>query len=66
MRAVKRLRNRRGQSVVEYLVVAAAVIAVILGIRGAFSSQLTDIAEDSVDKVERSANRWNAVAPEGM
>jgi len=64
MRTVKRLRNRRGQSVVEYLVVVAAVIAVILGVQASFSGSIQQIADDSQQKVQDQADAWANSAPE--
>jgi len=52
--------------VVEYLVVAAAVIAVIIGIRGAFQGSIQTMANDSMTKVDNSAAQWAGTMPEGM
>ncbi len=50
-----RRRNQRGQSIIEYLVVVAAIIAVIVGIGAAVgnkTNQLATSATNSMDKAD--------------
>lgn len=46
--------GRRGQSVVEYLVIAAAVIAAIIGLRGAFQAASQDFMQSAIDAIPRT------------
>ena len=50
---LKRVKqNRRGQSIVEYLVIAGVIIAAILGIRAAFRTRMNNLMNQSQNKVD--------------
>ena len=49
-----RSRNRRGQSVVEYLVIAAAVIAALIAVRGAYQAATQNFMQAAVDAIPRT------------
>ena len=46
-----RRRRQRGQSIIEYLVVVAAVIAIILGLGQALSSQVQNVSTNASTSV---------------
>ncbi len=48
-------RSRRGQSVVEYLIIASAIIAAVVAIRVGFGGKTSEILQGSVDKTGESA-----------
>ena len=52
---VRRLRNRRGQSVVEYLVVAMAVILAIVGLAGLIQGRVTNLGNAAGAQVDAAA-----------
>ena len=51
---LKRLRNTRGQSVVEYLLIAGVIIAAIVGIRTQFQARVNNVLTESQNKVDAS------------
>lgn len=62
MRLVK-LGNRRGQSILEYLVIAAAIILVIIGVvRGLVTTRMTELGTQSGDAISRAATTVSTVS----
>lgn len=63
------LRNKRAQSTVEYLILVAAVIAVILAFAGSSSSPfrttLNSVLQGSTDIMSNMSNRLNRAYPSG-
>ena len=57
-------RNRRGQSVVEYLVIAAAVIAAVIVFGTGFRTQVDKIGKESSEEVGEAATKINDIAIE--
>ncbi len=53
----KRLASRSGQSMIEYLVIAAVVIAAIIAIQGTVRSRMDTLMTESSDAVGRGANK---------
>lgn len=50
-----RRRNQRGQSIVEYLVVVAAIIAAIIGIGAAVGDRTTALSNSATGRIDAAA-----------
>jgi len=51
----RRLRKRRGQSIVEYLVIAAVIVAAILAVRGTVQANMKSLYDKSAQKTAEAA-----------
>ena len=47
----RRLHSKRGQSILEYLVITTVVVLAILGIRGLVNTKTTDLFNEAGNKV---------------
>ena len=54
-------RRRRGQSVVEYILIASAVIGAIVAIRTLFAPKVSEILQAGVDKTAATGVYLNTV-----
>ena len=52
---VKRLMNRKGQSILEYLVIATIVVLAVLAIRGTVTEKMNNVMTESTNKVDEAA-----------
>ena len=52
---VKRLTNRKGQSILEYLVIATIVVLAVLAIRGTVTEKMNNVMTESTNKVDEAA-----------
>lgn len=61
MRLMK-LGNRRGQSILEYLVIAAAIILVIIGVlRGIVTARMTNLGTETGNAIDKAAVKIGTV-----
>ena len=56
------IRNRRGQSIIEYLVVAAAIIAAVIVFGPQIGTQVKTIGTNAVTRTGTSATTVNSIA----
>ena len=53
----RRLRSKRGQSILEYLVITTVVVLAILGIRGLVTTQTTTLFTEAGNKVGEASTQ---------
>ena len=53
----RRLRSKRGQSILEYLVITTVVVLAILGISGLVTQKTDDLFSSAGNKVGEAANQ---------
>ena len=61
MKLRQRLANRSGQSMIEYLVIAAVVIAAIIAIQGAVRGKADSVMQKSSDAIGRGADQLDTL-----
>jgi len=52
-------RSRRGQSIIEYLVIVAAVIAAIIAFRGSVQGGVNNLQTQAVNRMDAAAEAMN-------
>ena len=60
----RRLGNRRGQSILEYLVIATAVVAAIIAIKATVSSNMNTLYTNAADKTGEAGTGLGALKVE--
>lgn len=60
----RRLRGRRGQSIVEYLVIVTVVIAAIVLIRGVVAGHMNTLFSNAATQTGNAATQLGTLTPE--
>ena len=63
---IKPWKCKRGQSIIEYLVVASLIIAAILAFRGTLNTKVGNLLTEAKKVVEKSATKNTAPTPIGL
>jgi len=61
-----RLGNRKGQSIVEYLIVAVAVIGALVAFKGSIDAGITQVGKDAETAMTNAGSELAGLSPEAQ